>query len=440
MVHSEVISKRKIGARTAGSSSGAQNAIAASRRSGVPGHSMSAAAARPGRAAASERDAASAGSDRRIGERAREIAAGAFQRMTAGAGADRRRIGQRRELGRQKPDGMRCDQDRADADRHPRRRRSEISGAPLVEQRRDAEPQQQEHRPVFAEHRGRCEQTRERGPAHAPLFIGAQEAERGRRPQRQQDGVGVELQRVEIEERNERHQHQGQRALLAVEIVAGEFPDDPERCARDRHRQQVERPVGDRKHREPRRDQPRRKRRVLRIAERKLARPRQHLDHVGVQVLARFRQHPIERPDRRHRRRARRPPSARAGRDRSTPRAGARRARPVGQAGEPWSCGIFCRIFAPQSRTLKAQPARRAGQIRQRAVSMARPRRRGPYARPCLSRRRTGHIVQPESRLARACRRPSHCSTRSGSSSLASCRERPAATSPMPPRGPSWSP
>ena len=218
--------------------------------------------------------------------------------MAAGAGADRRRISQRRELGRQKPDGMRRDQDRADADRHPRRRRSEISGAPLVEQRRNAEPQQQEHRPVFAEHRARREQTSERGPAHAPLFIGAQEAERGRRPQRQQDGVGVELQRVEIEERDERHQHQGQCALLAVEIVAGEFPDDPERCARDRHRQQVERPVGDRKHREPRRDEPRRKRRVLRIAERKLARPCQHLDHVGVQVLARLRQHRVERPDR----------------------------------------------------------------------------------------------------------------------------------------------
>ena len=37
---------------------------------------------------------------------------------------------------------------------------------------------------------------------------------------------------------------------------------------------------------------------MLRVAERKLARPHHHLAHVGVEVLARFRNHAIEEPER----------------------------------------------------------------------------------------------------------------------------------------------
>ena len=60
MVQSEVISNPTIGASAAGSSSGSQNAVIASRRSGAFGQSMSAATARLGLIAASARTAGSA--------------------------------------------------------------------------------------------------------------------------------------------------------------------------------------------------------------------------------------------------------------------------------------------------------------------------------------------------------------------------------------------
>ena len=254
---------------------------------------------------------------------------------------------------------------------------------------------------------------------------------------------------MKIEERHEHEQQQRQCALLGVEVIARQLPSDPKRNRRDRHGEQIERPVGSGENCEPARGQPGRQRRMLGIAESKLARPCEHFGHIDMYVLARLREHGIERPD-----------------------------RDIGQQHDDDRALTPCRVAQRSNQAIggdeqsagTASRGHRACHANSRCAqagfgpsvaSMARRRSSGPYRRASwrdrpvkltiakfgLLRGRRSHIVTrgnggetarecvAEQGLRRQWRRQPGCSTGSGTSLPASCRSRPAATSPMPPRG-----
>ena len=182
---------------------------------------------------------------------------------------------------------MRRDDDRPDSHRDPRRRRAEIGAAALVDQGGGDQPGDQKDRPVFAQHGGGRSGAGERGVERAARRVAAQKPQRGRRPSRHQHGVDVELQRMEIEKRNERQQRQAENSFFDVEIIGRQPPDDPQRQRRHQHRQEVVGPRGDGKHAEPQPHDRSGERRML-VAPGEMPRPVEQLGHVGMQALAAF--------------------------------------------------------------------------------------------------------------------------------------------------------
>ena len=178
----------------------------------------------------------------------------------------------------------------------PWRRRSKIGVASAVGQCGQEQRNQQEHRPVLGQHGCRRGQPGKGRPADVPRVERAHEGPGGERPQRDQRGVVIELEAEEVVERNHRKQERHRGALVAVEPFAREQEGEVE--ARPEHEpgQQVVRPVGKREEREPARHQPDGERRMLRIAERQLARPHHDFRCVGVEVLRRFGDDGVERP------------------------------------------------------------------------------------------------------------------------------------------------
>ena len=126
----------------------------------------------------------------------------------------------------------------------------------------------------------------------------AQHRPHGERPERNQDRVLVELQPEEIVERDDRQQERHRGELLAGQPFGGELDRqiDADRDGRDR--EQDVGPVGEREDLEPDPEDPGEQRRMLRVAERRLARPHDHLGHVGIEVLARLRDHAVDEPER----------------------------------------------------------------------------------------------------------------------------------------------
>ena len=208
------------------------------------------------------------------------------------------RIAERREIMGIEPPDMGRQRRRADGDGDVGGRRAEVEPATGIGERRDREPGQQHDRPVFHQHGGGGREARQRRHPSAAAVEGAQEEPRGQRPSRRQHRIGVVLQRVKIEERNEREKRQPDGALFAVEIAPGDHPGDPQCERRRRHGKQIEGPVLQRKHGEPDADQPGRQGRVLGRPQRDLARPRHHLAHVEMDVLGQLGEDGVEGPDR----------------------------------------------------------------------------------------------------------------------------------------------
>jgi hypothetical protein len=208
------------------------------------------------------------------------------------------RIGERRKIVGVEPGDVRREPDESGRDRRPWRRRAEIGGAAPIGERGQRQTEQQHDRPVLAEHRGRRRQAGERGEHRTARLVGAQKQRRGRRPQRDHHRVGVELQRMEIEERHQGEQRQPHHPFLGVEVAAGDIPGDPQRERGQHHGEQIVGPVGERKDAEPGADQPGAERRMLRRAPERLARPGDHLAHVEVDVLAALGDRAVERPQR----------------------------------------------------------------------------------------------------------------------------------------------
>ena len=131
------------------------------------------------------------------------------------------RVVERRGAVREQPEKVRCEHERAGRDGDPGRRRAEIAAPARIGERGEREPRQQHDRPIFAEHRRSRRHARERRGDAVALLERSQEEQRRRRPQRDQHGVGVELQRVEIVERNQGEQREARGTLLAVEPARG---------------------------------------------------------------------------------------------------------------------------------------------------------------------------------------------------------------------------
>ncbi len=192
---------------------------------------------------------------------------------------------------------MRCDRGRADHDGHIGRGRTEIGAAARVDQRGQRETQEKNGRPVFCQHRRRGGEAGERGPSQPARLERAQERPRRDRPQRDHRRIGVELERLEVQKRNERQQQPADGALVAVEQMTGDDPAHPHCDRGGHHREQVVGPVGQRKQREPPSHEPDRQRRMLGRAPGDLARPGDHLAHVEMDVLAAFCDDRVNRPD-----------------------------------------------------------------------------------------------------------------------------------------------
>ena len=193
------------GATSAGRSSGAQNATATSRRCRRLGPEH-VAQRRAGGSRGGERQQHG---QRDVARRAGEIADGLPQRTALGADVQIARVGERREIvaARARRHGARATTaptaivTHGAADRKYGPRRGSSSAARPSPAKRKID----QYLPSIA------------AAAHAPASAAqprasslerAQKAQSRRAPQRHQHGVGIELQRVEIEERHQRQQRQ----------------------------------------------------------------------------------------------------------------------------------------------------------------------------------------------------------------------------------------
>jgi hypothetical protein len=103
---------------------------------------------------------------------------------------------------------------------------------------------------------------------------------------------------IKIVERHHTEQHDADDALVGGQITPGDMPGDPQRDRRHDHGEKIVSPHFVRDHGEPAAHQPRGERRMLRRAEPDLVRPRHHLAHVEVDVLAAFGDGRVKRPHR----------------------------------------------------------------------------------------------------------------------------------------------
>ena len=219
------------------------------------------------------------------------------QRSTEGlAGVPRQRIDERLGAGRHQPMDMgpkRCDHGQ---DGNPGGQGREI-GAPLrMADRSDEEAEDQKHRIIFAEHRQRRRGTGGDGPSDRAGFERAQEAIGGDRPGRQQHRVGVEALGVKLVDRQQHQQQQHDDAFVGAGETARNQIDRPQRDRRIGQRHQLERPVGERKHRGPCARHPAHQRRMFRVAPFDAASERPGFQHVGMQIAADIGDHQERQP------------------------------------------------------------------------------------------------------------------------------------------------
>ncbi len=193
---------------------------------------------------------------------------------------------------------MRRDRGEENPGRDPWRGGTEIAAPLGMRERGERQRHDEKRRPVFRQHRGGGGQSGKRRPAEMARVERAQHRPHGERPERDQYRVLIEFQPEEIVERDDGEQERHSRELLAREPFGAKF--DRQKNPR-RHRDDREQdvgPVGEREDLEPCPQNVGEQRRVLRVAERKLARPHHHFAHVGIEVLARLRDHAVDEPER----------------------------------------------------------------------------------------------------------------------------------------------
>ena len=180
------------------------------------------------------------------------------------------------------------EQGRAYRDRRPRRRRADVVAPTRMRERAGRKAEDEERRPVFGQHGDRGAHARQGACEQRARGIRAQEQIGRAGPHRDQQRVGIELERLQVENRREGEQHQRERALFSRDEPGRDQPDEPQRDRDAGRCKQIIGPVGARKDREPRGGDPGGKRRMLGIAVGKLGRPGEHLAHVEVDALGRF--------------------------------------------------------------------------------------------------------------------------------------------------------
>jgi len=99
------------------------------------------------------------------------------------------------------------------SDRHIGGGRTKILPAPRIAQCPDRQRGQQDHGPVFRQHGAGGRHAGQCRKAQPAAFKGTQKEPRRQRPPRHHRGIGVELERMKIEERDERQQSQSDSAL-----------------------------------------------------------------------------------------------------------------------------------------------------------------------------------------------------------------------------------
>ena len=203
----------------------------------------------------------------------------------------------RRTRSRQ-PINMRGEHRQAAENGHPGRGRAQIVGAARMAKRGDDETGDQIDGIILAEHRERSRRARRHRPGNAARIERAQKAISGKRPGRQQHGVGREPLAVKLVERRQQEQQQHQQAPVGRDVAARDEIDREQPDGGIDRREQMKRPVGDRKDRKPRRRDQRRKRWMLFIAGRGMLAPREQLEHVVVQADRREGDDLEARPDR----------------------------------------------------------------------------------------------------------------------------------------------
>jgi len=187
------------------------------------------------------------------------------------------------------PADMRQQHDYPRADHEQRRPAAPPRAPGGPRQRRDDKRDEQHDGEILAEHGGGAQCTeRKRGTPSARLHEAHEEVS-GPRPDRQQDRIRVELDREIRIERRHRHREPGDDRQPARQKTTGQCDDAEQSDHRIERRQPEVRDIDVRKPPEPRGGDPRKERRMLRVASLPFDPPHVVLDHValGVEIASR---------------------------------------------------------------------------------------------------------------------------------------------------------
>jgi hypothetical protein len=157
-----------------------------------------------------------------------------------------------------------------------------------MDQRGDADGADHGQHPVFGHQRQRAGEAKPQARFHAALL---ERVQIGQHQQRQGDElqqIGIVFESLEIKDRIEREQHDGEECAAAIDHAQSDQPRDHEATAERHHRQRVSRPVGDRKDPEPDARDPARQRRMLAITELEFLTPGEGFRDVHMDVLRRL--------------------------------------------------------------------------------------------------------------------------------------------------------
>ena len=193
---------------------------------------------------------------------------------------------------------MRAEHGETGERRNPRRRRPEIIPALRMRDRGHGKARDQKHRVIFSQHGQRSDGARGDRPEKRPALERSQEAICRQRPCGEEHRVGIETLGVKLIGGQQQQQQQDDRPAVTAHEAAADEIDAPHRERRVDHREQIERPVRDRKHAGPDRRHPSHQRRMLGIAPCELPSDRPCFKNIGVKIAAPIGDDEIRHPDR----------------------------------------------------------------------------------------------------------------------------------------------